>query len=95
MNKKRLSHAISLIGVASLTLAHADEPVQKMERIEVTGSSIKRIAKEGALPVQTLRREDIERSGATTITDLIQNLPAVQGFVAPAASVNGGGGGTA
>ncbi|MFY7866782.1 TonB-dependent receptor plug domain-containing protein, partial [Roseateles sp.] len=66
---------------------------QQLERIEVTGSSIKRIASEGALPIQTLSRADIERSGAKSAEDLIQSLPSMQGFTTSAESVNGGGGG--
>lgn len=64
------------------------------QRIEITGSSIKRIAVEGALPVQTLSKAQIEQSGATTAADLIASLPSMQGFTTSSASVNGGGGGT-
>ena len=70
--------------------ADAAAPVQ---RVEITGSSIKRINKEGALPVQVLTQADIKKTGATSATDLIQMLPAMQGFVPAASSVNGGGGG--
>jgi iron complex outermembrane recepter protein len=62
---------------------------QQLDRVEVTGSSIKRIQSEGSLPVQTLTREDIQRSGATSVVDLLQNLPAVQGSVGQPASVGG------
>ena len=70
-------------------------PPQKLERITVTGSAIKRTQTEGALPVLTLDRAAIEQTGYTTATELIQNLPQVQNFVANSASVNGGGDGTA
>jgi len=64
-----------------------------VQRVEITGSSIKRIQKEGALPVQVLSQEDIKRSGATSATDLIQNLPTMQGGFAASASVDGPAGG--
>jgi iron complex outermembrane receptor protein len=64
-----------------------------IQRVEVTGSAIKRIAVEGALPVQTLTQDDIKKSGVTSVTDLIQGLPAMQGFTTSSQSVNGGGGG--
>jgi iron complex outermembrane receptor protein len=64
------------------------------QRVEITGSSIKRIAAETALPVQTLSKAAIEQSGATTAADLIASLPSMQGFTTSSASVNGGGGGT-
>ena len=63
------------------------------QRIEITGSAIKRIQAEGALPVQVIRREDIERTGATSVQELIQALPVMQGFTAEGNSVGGGGGG--
>lgn len=63
------------------------------QRIEITGSAIKRIQVEGALPVQIIKREDIERTGATSVQELIQALPVMQGFTAEGNSVGGGGGG--
>ncbi|PRC93189.1 TonB-dependent receptor domain-containing protein [Solimicrobium silvestre] len=75
---------------ADSTTIDTSAPVQ---RVEITGSAIKRIAKEGALPVQVLTQADIKKTGATSVTDLIQNLPAMQGFTTASASVNGGGGG--
>lgn len=67
---------------------------QETQRVEITGSSIKRISGESALPVQVITAEDIKKSGVTTVTDLIQNLPAMQGFTSNSQSINGGGGGT-
>jgi iron complex outermembrane recepter protein len=51
--------------------------IQKMERVEVTGSSIKRIDGEQALPVTILRREDIDRIGAVTTEELLKNITAI------------------
>lgn len=50
---------------------------QQMEKVEITGSSIKRIDAETALPVQVLTREDIARTGATTVEQLLQTVSAV------------------
>src|SRR5262245_49023393 len=44
---------------------------QQLERVEVTGSSIKRIEGESALPVQVITREDIQRTGATNVEQLM------------------------
>ena len=68
---------------------------QVSQRVEITGSAIKRVDAEGALPVQILRREEIERTGASSVTELIQRLPGFQGATTEAASVGGGGGGFA
>jgi iron complex outermembrane receptor protein len=45
-------------------------------RVTVTGSTIRRIDLEDALPVLRINREEIERSGATTLEQLLQRLPA-------------------
>jgi iron complex outermembrane recepter protein len=88
----------ALIGAFCSPLAtHAQEPTPPaapVQRIEITGSAIKRIASEGALPVQSFTQADIRRSGVTSVTDFIQQLPVMQGFTVLATSVGGGGGGT-
>jgi len=66
---------------------------QALERVEITGSSIRRVESEGALPVQVIKREDIEKTGATSVTDLLQKLPSIQNPTTESASVGGGGGG--
>ncbi|WP_374350450.1 TonB-dependent receptor domain-containing protein [Chitinimonas sp.] len=92
MKATQLALAVAAIGFAGGL--YADEASQhKTEKIEVTGSSIKRIAKEGAVPVTTISKEDIAKTGATSVTDLIQNLPSMQGYIASSQSVNSGGAG--
>lgn len=99
MKEKVLSRSLRLMFTGALAMgmlapqAQAQEAGEKITRVEITGSSIARIAKEGALPVQVLGQEEIKKSGATTATELIQNLPAMQGFVPSSSSVNGGGAG--
>lgn len=65
----------------------------QLERVEITGSSIRRIDAEAALPVQIIKKEDIARSGATSVTDLLQRLTYVQGSFVESAGVGGGAGG--
>ncbi|MDO9355977.1 MAG: hypothetical protein Q7T55_19925, partial [Solirubrobacteraceae bacterium] len=69
--------AIGLLAALAAGQSVAQEAIQ---RVEITGSSIKRIVKEGALPVQVISKETIARTGATTVADVIQKLPAMQGF---------------
>ncbi|QJQ06394.1 TonB-dependent receptor [Undibacterium piscinae] len=98
MVEKMLSRSVRLMFVGGMAMsaslmaqqALAQEAVQ---RVEITGSAIKRIAVEGALPVQTLSNADIQKSGAKNVEDLVQALPAMQGFTTSSQSVNGGGGG--
>ncbi len=49
---------------------------EKVERVEVTGSSITRTQTEGALPVMTVTREDIEKLGVTSVEQLMSALTA-------------------
>ncbi len=81
-----------LVG-ATPAVAQSTSPQAEPQRVEITGSAIRRTQAEGALPVTTLTRADIEKSGATSVTELAQNLPQMQGFVAASSSVNGGGAG--
>ncbi len=71
---KRVFAAAALLSL-SASAGFAQE-VQRGEKIEVTGSSIKRIDAETALPVQILRRDDIERIGATTTEELLKYVTA-------------------
>ena len=54
---------------------------QDLQRVEITGSSIKRLAAETALPVSIITREQIERSGATSTEDLLKRVSANSGMV--------------
>ncbi len=77
MKLKKLARNLALIGVGVHLVGAAmaqTAPVQKIERVEVTGSSIKRIASEGALPVQVITAQDLERQGITTADQLISSL---------------------
>ncbi|MEP7070175.1 MAG: hypothetical protein ABI789_13085, partial [Usitatibacter sp.] len=74
MKPAKLAQALSLIFVAGTAFAQQD--VQKGERIEITGSSIKRIQEEGALPVQIITRKDIERRGITSAEELVSLISA-------------------
>lgn len=49
---------------------------KSLQRVEVTGSRIKRVDAETASPVQVITREQIDRSGAQSITQLLNRLPA-------------------
>ena len=82
MNTKRKHIALAVINalavMAATNTAFAQD-VQKVERVEITGSNIKRIDSETALPVTVITRAEIERSGATSAADLIERLSANNG----------------
>ena len=49
---------------------------QQLERVVVTGSSIKRLESETALPVTVVTRDQIEKSGATNVEDILRRVTA-------------------
>src|SRR4051812_25783279 len=58
----------------------APAPTQQaanLDRIEVTGSRIRRVDAENASPVITIDRAAIEKTGKLTLGDLVQELPAL------------------
>ncbi|MBA6292068.1 TonB-dependent receptor [Colwellia sp. MB3u-70] len=74
--------------------AEADEAeVEKVERIQVTGSRIKRTDLENASPVSVITTEDMKIQGITNVADALQNLTAQSGGLT--AAVNNGGNGNA
>lgn len=92
LNKKIMIQAIALAfgNCTLMSLVHAQETVTT-QKVEVTGSSIKRVASEGALPVQTITAEMIERSGATSMPELLQSLPIMQDVWTKSAGVGAAG----
>jgi iron complex outermembrane receptor protein len=73
----------------------ADTDAPKIERVIVTGSQIKRIDGETALPVQILKREDIDRIGASSTEELVKQLSSLSsnGSVTTVATTSGTGSG--
>lgn len=77
--------ALALLSANAVAQAQAQEqaealkPDARMERVEITGSNIKRIAQEGVSPMTMITKEDIKRSGATSVLDVLRNLPSVGG----------------
>lgn len=54
--------------------AIAQEEAAQLERIEVTGSRIKRAEVESAIPITTIERATIQASGLQNVGDLLRNL---------------------
>ncbi len=74
------------------TPANASAP----QRIEITGSAIKRIDAETPVPVEVVTRAQIERIGATSINELIKSIAVIDIFdQGELASNSPGGSGTA
>ena len=94
MNHSHLTlKPIARAAAAALVLASIAAHAQQEQRVEITGSSIKRVASETALPVQVIRREDIEKSGVTTAAELLKNISASAAQLTDGASISDNTGG--
>jgi iron complex outermembrane recepter protein len=76
VRRNRLSAAVRSVLLVSLLplVAQAQDDAARLDRIEVTGSRIKKAQIEGQAPVQTISRAQIERTGLTSIGDVVQQL---------------------
>lgn len=75
--------------------APAGEEAQTLDAIVVTGSRIRRVDTETATPVFTIDAAAIDRTGAATIGDFLQDIPAISGAATNPSVNNGGGTGAA
>ncbi|MBB4843271.1 outer membrane cobalamin receptor [Paucibacter oligotrophus] len=79
MKTTRLCSALALIYAAGFSpMLQAQE---SLERVTVTGSSIKRLESETALPVSVITRAQIESSGAVSTEDLLKRISANSAMV--------------
>jgi iron complex outermembrane receptor protein len=93
----RLAVAFGAASTAAFTgsvSAQEAEEAKDVERIEITGSRIKRTDLESASPITVFTSADIEASGHVTLEKFVQSLPAVNG-AAQGSNVNNGSAGNA
>jgi outer membrane receptor protein involved in Fe transport len=70
--------AASTAAFSANTFAADEEGAEKVERIEVTGSRIKRTDIETASPVQITSAEEIKVAGFTRVEDMMNSLPQIE-----------------
>ncbi|WP_022974462.1 TonB-dependent receptor plug domain-containing protein, partial [Xanthomonas maliensis] len=66
-----------------------DETTQTLEGITVTGTHLRRVDAETASPLIVIDRQRIEDSGQNTLGQLLQQMPAMAGFM-PGPALNSG-----
>jgi iron complex outermembrane receptor protein len=80
MKPTRIAFAAALVCVSSLALAQnaADAPstASKLDKITITGSSIKRLADEKAMPIEVITANQARQLGLTSIDQIVDNLSA-------------------
>ena len=70
----KVSAAAALAAGGVLLISAFQAQAQDAQRVEITGSNIKRIASEGPLPVEVITRAEIERRAVTSTNDLLRSL---------------------
>ena len=99
-NNSKTANAVRLAlvaGIATTALTApsafaAEESIEKVERIAVTGSRIKRADMENASPVTVIDASDIAATGATSIDAVLQSMTASGGAMTNPGVNNGSGG---
>jgi len=89
----RLAMMVGAGAAAAISVpAFSADGAESIEKIEVTGSRIKRVDMEGANPVQVITRAELVSSGITNMGDILQEIPSVAGAGTNTAINNGGSG---
>jgi len=89
------SGALLLVGAMASSSAFAQEQATNLDRITVTGSNIPRTNTETPSPVQVVTRQEIDRTGKTTLAEYLQTITADGAGSIPKTFGNGFAGGGA
>ncbi len=92
--RTRISTGV-LLALGGALMVPAVSQAQDTQRIEITGSAIKRIDAETSVPVTVLKAEDLKAQGVTTIEQVMTALTAVQISTGSSQQVGSGSGGAA
>ncbi|MEO8135755.1 MAG: TonB-dependent receptor [Betaproteobacteria bacterium] len=77
----RLASGGLVLGVAMSAAGQQEAmPVVTLEKVEVTGSNIRRIERESGLPVQIITRDELINGGVQTAQELLERISANQPF---------------
>lgn len=89
--RSKLSLALSVAFSAGFAMhaLPAGAQTQSLERVEVTGSNIKRVDTETSSPILVVTRAEIESSGKVTLAEIIQALPINNNGSVPTSFGNG------
>ncbi|MBO4968272.1 MAG: energy transducer TonB, partial [Pseudomonas sp.] len=83
---------------SSATVSSADTApapaTTQLDRVEVTGSAIRRVDAETAVPITILRAEQLRNEGVTTTAEIMQRVTGNQSLRNSASSVGSGTGGS-
>ena len=89
LSRRQLPVAVTLALLSLGAGAQAQETGGTMQKVEVTGSSIKRAVADQALPVTVVKAEDWLAQGMETIEDILMSMSTASDFVPNTTSGNG------
>ncbi|QNM96119.1 TonB-dependent receptor [Chitinimonas koreensis] len=72
----RLALALATVGVMGAATSVFAAEGDKVDKIEVTGSRIKRISSETPSPITVVTRKEIEQSGKATVAEVLRSVSA-------------------
>jgi hypothetical protein len=86
-------HLLLAFGGTMLTLAGLNNvQAQQIENLTITGSAIKRIISDEALPIIVMTKDEIRSSGVSTTEELMQRISVAQSLGAAHSALDGAGG---
>ena len=93
INRIHLAILLAFGGAMPALAQEQQEPDKDVQRVTVTGSSIKRIASESALPVTVMKAEEFVGKGMTTVEEVLNSVSANQQTTVGSTSIGFDGGG--
>lgn len=90
IKKALYSSLVASVALSGATFAQTD--TEELDSITVTGSNIRGVDLEGALPVTIVGRDELLATGITDVGDLLQRLPSFSGSPLGTRTNNGGNG---
>ncbi len=88
-----LLSGMTLMASTAMAQTKSNDADDKVQRIEITGSSIKRMASETALPVTVIKADTFVKEGLTTAEQILDSLGSNQSTQSGSQSVGSGTGG--
>lgn len=79
VNKNTVLAVAVTLACSQMAVAQEQQTDQPVQKVLVTGSAIAKIDAETATPVTIMRRDDIVRTGANSVTELLNTLTASTG----------------
>lgn len=95
LKKTKMCRALMLAFGGTLVVSSGATLAQTLERVEITGSAIKRIDAETSVPVTIVKIEELKAQGVTSVEQIMASLSAVQMTQGSSQQVGSGTGGAA